>query len=142
VTLTHGVAPLGGIGGHYWGPVADWYYGDDQRRRSTTVEPRTTLASGELYTALPNALAVGPPWLFPSLVLALFVPTVLTHRTGKHRLNAILGLVVIGLLTASLMMSLMLLFAALPAHKERPTALLVSAAALWAANILVYGALL
>jgi len=96
------------------------------------------LASGGLYTALPHVLTVGPPWLFPSLVLALLVPTVLTHRTGQHRLNAILGLVVTGVLTAGLVVSLMLLIAALPAHKETPTALLVSAAALWATNILVF----
>lgn len=102
------------------------------------MEPRTTLASGGLYMALPHALTVGPPWLFPSLVLVLLVPTVLTHRTGQHHLNAILGLVVTGVLTAGLVVSLMLLIAALPAHKETPTALLVSAAALWATNILVF----
>src|SRR5712692_10746191 len=84
-------------------------------------EPRwpaiiAVLASGGLYTALPDALTVGPPWLFPSLVLVLLVPTVLTHRTGQHHLNAILGLVVTGVLTAGLVVSLMLLIDALPAH--------------------------
>jgi uncharacterized membrane protein len=117
----------------------------DQRndQQPWNPEPRwpaliAMLAVGGLYTALPDTLTVGPPWLFPSLVLVLLVPTVLTHRTGQHRLNAILGLVVTGVLTAGLVVSLMLLIAALPAHKETPTALLVSAAALWATNILVF----
>jgi len=109
------------------------------------MEPRTTLASIHCGVGQRRAIygparrpEVGPPWLFPSLALVLLVPTVLTHRTGQHRLNAILGLVVTGVLTAGLVVSLMLLIAALPAHKETPTALLVSAAALWATNILVF----
>jgi hypothetical protein len=96
------------------------------------------LAVGGLHTALPDALKVGPPWLFPTLVLALLAPTVLTHRTGHHRLHSLLGSVVTSILTAGLLGSVLLLIAALPSHKETPTALLGSAAALWGTNILVF----
>src|SRR5215471_9616697 len=49
------------------------------------------LVVGGLWLALPNALTVGPRWLFPSLVLALLIPTIIAHHTGKHHLNAFLG---------------------------------------------------
>jgi hypothetical protein len=106
-------------------------------------EPRwpaliAVLAVGGLSLALPEALTVGPTWLFSAVVVALLVPTVLAHRAGHHRLNTLCGLAVAGVLTAGLLGSLLLLIAALPAHTETPTALLRSAAALWVTNILVF----
>ena len=55
-------------------------------------EPRwpaiiAVLAVGGLYTALPKELTFGPRWLFPSLVLALLIPSVVSHHTGRHRLE-------------------------------------------------------
>lgn len=106
-------------------------------------EPRwpaviAVLAVGGLYTALPNQLTFGPHWLFPSLVVALLIPGVVSHHTGRHRLNAILGFAVEGLLTAGLIISVILLVGALPTHMETPLQLLVSAASLWITNILVF----
>ncbi len=106
-------------------------------------EPRwpafiAVLAVGGLYAALPPALTLGPDWLFPSLVLALLVPTVVSHHAGRHRLNAIFGFAVDGVLTLGLIISVILLIAALPAHKESPESLLMSAALLWTTNILVF----
>jgi hypothetical protein len=106
-------------------------------------EPRwpafiAVIADGGLYTALPDALTFGPRWLFPALVVALLLPTVISHQAGRHRLNAIFGFLVSAILTAGLIVSLGLLVAALPAHKEEPARLLVSAAALWVTNILVF----
>src|SRR5262245_52429380 len=107
-------------------------------------EPRwpasiAVLAVGGLYTALPNQLTFGPYWLFPSLVLALLIPGVVSHHTGRHRLNALLGFAVEGLLTAGLIISVILLVGALPTHMETPLQLLVSAASLWITNFLLYG---
>jgi len=45
---------------------------------------------------------------------------------------------VTGLVTAGMIVSLSLLIRALPAHKESPTELLLSAVALWFTNILVF----
>jgi hypothetical protein len=106
-------------------------------------EPRwpaliAALAACGLYTALPSALTLGPNWLFPSLVLALMIPTVVSHHTGRHRLNAIFGFSVDGVLTLGLIVSVILLIGALPAHKESPEELLLSAASLWITNILVF----
>ena len=96
------------------------------------------LAAGGLYAALPEALTLGPRWLFPSLVLAVLIPSMVSYHTGRHRLNAILGLAVDALLTLGLIVSVILLINALPTGKETPQELLFSAASLWITNILVF----
>ena len=111
--------------------------------RKLEPEPRwpafiAILAAGGLYAALPETLTVGPAWLYPSLVMILLIPTVLSYHAGKHELNAIFGFAVDGLLTAGLIMSVIMLIAALPAGKETPQKLLLSAASLWVTNILVF----
>jgi len=115
----------------------------EQLAQQYDPEPRwpaliAALAVGGLYTALPAALTVGPRWLFPSVVLALLIPTAIFHRIGQHRLNAITGFTVDGVLTVGLIVSLILLIYALPSHKEAPGDLLLSAASLWITNILVF----
>ena len=107
-------------------------------------EPRwpaavAALAVGGLYTSQPTALTFGPRWLFPGIVLVLLIPTVLSHRVGKHRLNAVLGFSVTTVLTVGLILSLTLLITVLLKHKEEtPSSLLVSAASMWITNILVF----
>jgi uncharacterized membrane protein len=107
------------------------------------AEPRwpafiAVLAVGGLYMALPDALTLGPRWLFPSLILSLLFPTVVSHHTGRHRLNTIFAFLVAALLTIGLTASVILLIGALPTRGETPLALLLSAASLWATNILVF----
>jgi hypothetical protein len=107
------------------------------------TEPRwppiiAILAVGGLYTALPDALLLGPRWLFPSLVLALLIPEVVAHHIGRHELNTVLGFAVEGVLTAGLIISVTRLIQALPTNKETPQELLLSAASLWITNILVF----
>jgi hypothetical protein len=109
--------------------------GDPEPRWSALI---AVLAVGGLSLALPEALTIGPPWLFPAVIVALLVPTVLTHRSGHHRLHTLCGFAVAGVLTVGLLGSLLLLIAALPAHTETPVALLRSAAALWGTNILIF----
>ncbi len=106
-------------------------------------EPRwpaviAVLAVGGLYAALPDPLTFGPRWLFPSVVLALLIPSIVSHHTGRHWLNTLLGFAVDGVLIAGLIISVTLLVGALPTHKETPLQLLVSAASLWITNILVF----
>src|SRR5712692_2384285 len=85
-------------------------------------EPRwpaaiAVMAVGGLYLALPAHLIIGPRWLFPAVIIALLVPTVITHRAGKHSLNRILGFTVTGLVTAGMIVSVALLIGALPSPK-------------------------
>ena len=107
------------------------------------AEPRwpafvAVLTVGGLYTALPEVLTMGPRWLFPSIVLVLLIPNIVSHHTGRRRLNTLLGFLGDGALTTGLIISLILLIAALPTHKQTPVALLFSAASLWATNIVVF----
>jgi len=116
---------------------------EDQVKDRWDPEPRwpafiAIVAVGGLYLALPAYLTIGPRWLFPAAVMALLVPTVISHRAGKHHINRFLGFTVNVLVTLGMIASVGLLIAALPAHKESPTALLVSAACLWMTNILVF----
>src|SRR6185503_170976 len=116
---------------------------DEDLAQRVDPEPRwpaliAVLAVGGLYTALPEELTFGPRWLIPSIVIGLLIPTIITHRTGMHRLNVILGFGVSGILTLGLVLSLILLIKALPEHKESPESLLMSAASMWITNILVF----
>jgi hypothetical protein len=96
------------------------------------------LAVGGLYAALPGSLIIGPHWVFPGIVLALLVPTVISHGTGHHEINRFCGFTVSVVITLGMLVSVCLLIRALPTHKETPTELLLSASSLWLTNILVF----
>jgi len=81
---------------------------------------------------------IGPRWLFLLVVMALLVPTAVTHLRGYHLLNRAIGFTVTSAVTLGLIISVVLLIEALPEHKETPTELLLSAASLWFTNILVF----
>jgi hypothetical protein len=96
------------------------------------------VAVGGLYLALPSQLIVGPRWAFPVVVAILLLVTIVSHVGQHHLLNRMSGFAVSGVVTLGMIASLILLIDALPAHKEAPGELLVSAAALWFTNILVF----
>jgi uncharacterized membrane protein len=96
------------------------------------------VAIGGLYTALPSYLVLGPRWLYLVIVLVLLLPIIISHIKDHHLLNRVFGFIVTGVVTVGLIASVVLLIAALPAHKESPIELLSSAAALWFTNILVF----
>src|SRR5580698_2238658 len=100
------------------------------------VEPRwpvvvALLAVGGIYMALPEYLIMGPRWLLLGVVSLLAVPALISHHTGKNRLNLVLGYVISGVITSALLISLFFLINALPRHEESASALLRSAAILW-----------
>jgi hypothetical protein len=96
------------------------------------------LAVTGIYMALPKELVVGPTWLLPVLVVLLLVPTVFAHRTGRHSLNHVLGIIIGAIITFGLIASVVLLVITLPGKKEPPLALLRSGGALWMTNVLVF----
>jgi hypothetical protein len=107
------------------------------------MEPRwpamlALLAIGGLRLTLPKSLSLGPDWLMLVLVAILLVPTVMAHMRGNHKLNQILGYLLTSIVTIDMAWSLFLLIKELPSHKESPQTLLLSAAALWITNILVF----
>jgi uncharacterized membrane protein len=96
------------------------------------------LVTGGIAYALPESLSVGPRWLLLTAVSVLLVPTIAAHRVGHHSMNHLFGIISNAVITAFLCGSLGLLVAALPARKEEPTTLLISAFLLWCANILTF----
>ena len=91
-----------------------------------------------LYAALPSYLVLGPQRLYVILVMVLLIPTFISHIKDYHTLNRILGFTVSGVLTIGMIGSVVLLISELPSHRESPTQLLTSAAALWFTNVLVF----
>jgi hypothetical protein len=111
--------------------------------RTDRPEPRwqvilALLAVAAIYMALPRQLVVGPPWLLPAVVTVLLVPTVFAHRTGHNSLNHVLGIVITAIITFGLIVSVVLLATTLTGKKEPAMALLLSGAALWLTNVLVF----
>ena len=96
------------------------------------------LAICAIYLALPRNLIVGPIWLLPTVVVVLLVPTVVSHRVGKHSLNRILGFIINGITTLALIGSVILLVRTLPAHRGSPLQLLRSGGLLWLTNVIVF----
>ncbi len=112
------------------------------------AEPRwpaivALLGGAGLFYVLPAYLSFGPRWLPAALVSALLVPTVFAHWRGHFNINRILGLGVAAVETFFMVASLLKLIHSMitphsPAHAESPERLLLSAAALWLTNILVF----
>jgi len=106
-------------------------------------EPRgqallAVLAIGAIYLALPRNLIVGPIWLLPTVIVILLVPTVVSHRVGRHSLNHALGITISGITTLALIGSVILLVRTLPSHRESPLQLLRSGGLLWLTNVIVF----
>src|SRR5216117_3895750 len=96
------------------------------------------LAICAIYLALPRTLVVGPIWLLPTVIVVLLVPTVVSHRVGRHSLNRVLGIIINGITTLALIGSVILLVRALPSHRETPLQLLRSGGLLWLTNVIVF----
>src|SRR3954471_2021258 len=88
-------------------------------------------AVGGLYAALPSYLIIGPRWFFLVIVVGLLIPTVISHIKDHHFLNRLLGFAISIVLTIGMAASVVLLIWQLPAHRETPIELLISAACLW-----------
>jgi hypothetical protein len=96
------------------------------------------LAVCGLRLALPESLSVGPDWLLIAVVGVLLIPTIWARYRGLDLLNKILGYVLTSIVTVDMVWSLWLLVAALPSHKQMPQDMLMSAAALWITNVIVF----
>jgi hypothetical protein len=97
------------------------------------------LRSPGVYSTLPASLLIGGRrWLLPVVLLLLFLPAVVSHRRGHHFLNQVLGYVLNSVITLALIWSLALMIKSLLDHTVDSGSLLLSGAALWLANILVF----
>jgi len=109
----------------------------------TTREPRwpaflAMLSAAGVFWALPEPLSLGPGWLMLAVILVLMIPIVITNSRGYFKITRMLTFAALGLITISLIASLIFLVQELPSHREMPKALLRSALLLWITNILVF----
>src|SRR5947199_8353405 len=109
---------------------------DKPEPRGQTIA--AVLAVRAIYLALPRNIVVGPIWLLPTVIVVLLVPTVVSHRVGKQSLNRLLGFIINGITTLSLIGSVILLVRLLPTHREPPLQLLRSGGLLWLTNVIVF----
>jgi len=133
---------------HHW----SYNMGEKVRERYANFradpEPRwpafvALLGGVGLFGVLPRSLALGPRWLPAAIIVPLLLPTLLSHLRGHHTINRVMGLIVAGVETFFLIASLLkLIVSMLDPHlttaKEAPERLLLSAAALWLTNVLVF----
>ena len=70
------------------------------------------VALGGLYLALPGYLTIGPRWVVPAIVGVLVIPLVVSHQTGRHRIDIALGFTVTTIVTIALILSVALLITA------------------------------
>jgi hypothetical protein len=109
---------------------------DIHTKRTGPAEPLwppflAMLAVGGLYAALPRALLGGAPRWFPAAIVVVLLALIfISHRSANHVVTQTLGYVLNSTVTAALIISLGL----------TPPQLLVSAAALWVSNFLVFAA--
>ena len=91
-----------------------------------SAEPRwpvllAVVALVGLQAALPSTLLMGGSrWIPVGSVLVLLVPTIILHRNGVHSLDQVLGYILNGVVTLTMIWSLILLIESLPAHIETP----------------------
>ena len=114
-----------------------------QRQHAVRLEPRwpallALVAVGGLRLALPPSLSMGPDWMLLVVVGVLIIPAEWSRLRGYYAASRVLGYTLTSIVTIDMVLSLWLLVAALPAHKEAPPDMLRSAAALWITNILVF----
>lgn len=109
------------------------------------TEPRwhaflAIISVGGLYFALPdNIVFIEPKWVFPAIVFALVVPTLITHAKKFHTLDRFLGLILNIVLTIGMVVSVVRLVDILTGQREiSPEFLLRSAGLLWATNVIVF----
>jgi hypothetical protein len=97
------------------------------------------VAIGGLYSTLPSSLVAGAPrWLLASIVTALLALILVFHYRGDHFIHQLLGYILNSVVTIALIISLGLLLTEVAEHQIAPQRLLISAAALWISNFLVF----
>jgi hypothetical protein len=98
------------------------------------------LTIGVLYAFLPQRLRIGPNWLLLVIEVVALLPlaiALLTQRRFSHLTIRIYAMILLGIVTLALAISILLLIISLPTNKQA-TDLLGSAAILWCVNILVF----
>ena len=98
------------------------------------------LSTGVLYAFLPQRLRIGPNWLLLVIEIVALLPLVivlLIQPEFSNRAIRIYVMILLGIVTLALAISILLLIISLPTNRHAAD-LLGSAAVLWSVNILVF----
>ena len=106
-----------------------------------TVSTAGVLTIGVLYTILPDAVRIGPPWLLIAVELILIAPLILYHiilrRPLPSRLTRRLPLGLLLIVVLALVGALIRFIVLLPHYSRGPT-LLLDGSILWIITVLVF----
>jgi hypothetical protein len=97
-------------------------------------------AAALLPLALPRSLTLAPTWVLVPTSVVLLTGAILAHRHNRNKLTDSFSYTNLGLLTLSMLYSLVTLVLGLVHHIESAPRLLQSAAILWFANVIVFAA--
>lgn len=97
------------------------------------------MAIGVAYGLVSDSLRVGPPWLLPSIIVAMLAPLTIARWHGRHLLSRRLGLVLISVAALAVSGSVVaLVVRLLGIGGVAPKTLLRDAALLWVSNIAIF----
>jgi len=94
-------------------------------------------AAAALPFALPRSLTLAPAWVLVPTNVVLLTGAILAHRHNRITLTDSFSYANLGLLTLSMLYSIVMLVLGLVHHAESAPKLLQSAATLWFANVIV-----
>ena len=113
----------------------------------TSIEPEPRWPAGValfgaavLPLALPRSLMLAPTWFLVPTNVLLLSGALLAHKHHRNKLTDFFSYSNLGLLTLSMLYSLVTLVFGLLHHVESAPRLLQSAAILWVANVIVFAA--
>jgi uncharacterized membrane protein len=96
------------------------------------------LLIGASYIALSENVTVGPRAWLPGLMTVLVVPLMSAHAGGHYRLARGISFVLIGLVTASVGLSVFLLVTTLPGRGASALSVLGDSALIWVSNVVTF----
>jgi uncharacterized membrane protein len=96
------------------------------------------LAIGASYIVLSEYVTLGPRVWLPGLVAILVVPLLSAQAWGRYRLARTISFVLLGVVTASVVLRVFFLVSTLPERGESGLSVLVDSALIWLSNVVTF----
>jgi uncharacterized membrane protein len=96
------------------------------------------LLIGASYIALSDYVTIGPRVWLPALITVLIVPLLSAHARGLYRLARGISFVLIGVVTASVVLRVFFLVTTLSERGESALSVLIDAALIWVSTVVTF----
>jgi uncharacterized membrane protein len=96
------------------------------------------LSIGASYVALSEYVTFGPRVWLPALMAVLIVPLLIAHARDRYRLARGISFVLLGVITASLVLRVFFLVTTLSGRSTSPLSVLVDAVLIWVSNVVTF----